>query len=135
VLDIVIGIALAIVLAWGALVAFLFAAGRSTPGARDVLRLLPDTLRLLRALASDPAVPRGPRVRLWLLLAYLASPIDLIPDFIPVIGYLDDAIIVAFVLRGVARAAGAEVLRRRWPGTDDGLRALMNAAGIASDQV
>ena len=63
-------------------------------------------LRLLPRLAADRSLPRGVRVRLALLLAYLASPIDLVPDFIPVIGYADDAIIVAAVLRSVARQAG-----------------------------
>jgi uncharacterized membrane protein YkvA (DUF1232 family) len=74
--------------------------------------------------ASDPTVPRGVRIRLGLLLGYLASPIDLIPDFIPVLGYADDAIIVAFVLRSVARRAGPEALAKHWPGTPDGLEAI-----------
>jgi uncharacterized membrane protein YkvA (DUF1232 family) len=52
---------------------------------------------------------------LWLLLPYLASPIDLIPDFIPVLGLLDDALIVAFVVRHVIRAAGPEVVQEHWP--------------------
>lgn len=70
------------------------------------MRLLPDILRLIPRLARDQALPRGVRVRLWLLLLYLASPIDLIPDFIPVLGYADAAIIVAATLRSVARHAG-----------------------------
>jgi uncharacterized membrane protein YkvA (DUF1232 family) len=60
-------------------------------------------------------------VQLSLLLAYLAIPIDLVPDFVPVLGYADDAIIVSLMLRSVVRRAGAPVLRRHWPGTDDGL--------------
>jgi uncharacterized membrane protein YkvA (DUF1232 family) len=70
------------------------------------------------------------RVRLWLLFGYLAMPFDLIPDFIPVIGYADDAIIVAAVLRSVVRRAGADAVRRHWPGTQDGLAALWRAAGL-----
>jgi len=66
-----------------------------------------------------------------LLLAYLVLPIDLIPDFIPVIGYADDAIIVALALRSVARRAGLEVLEDHWPGTPAGLGAVLRAAGIA----
>jgi uncharacterized membrane protein YkvA (DUF1232 family) len=90
----------------------------------EAVRLLPDLLRLLRRLASDSTVPRGARVRLALLLAYLAIPFDLVPDFVPVLGYADDAIIVSLVLRSVVRRAGSPAVRRHWPGTDDGLAAL-----------
>ena len=96
----------------------------------ETLRLLPDLLRLLRRLASDRSVPRAARARLWLLLGYLAVPIDLVPDFVPVLGYADDAIIVSLVLRSVVRRAGAPVVRRHWPGTDDGLAALGRLTGL-----
>jgi uncharacterized membrane protein YkvA (DUF1232 family) len=90
----------------------------------EAVRLLPDLLRLLRRLASDSTVPRGARVRLALLFAYLALPFDLVPDFVPVLGYADDAIIVSLVLRSVVRRAGSPAVRRHWPGTDEGLAAL-----------
>ena len=90
----------------------------------EAVRLLPDLLRLLRRLAADSTVPRGARVRLSLLLAYLSIPFDLVPDFVPVLGYADDAIVVSLVLRSVVRRAGAPAVRRHWPGTDDGLAAL-----------
>jgi uncharacterized membrane protein YkvA (DUF1232 family) len=96
----------------------------------EAIRLLPDLLRLLQRVARDPNVPRGARVRLWLLLGYLAIPIDPVPDFVPVLGYADDAIIVSLVLRSVVRRAGAPVVRRHWPGTDDGLAALTRLAGL-----
>jgi uncharacterized membrane protein YkvA (DUF1232 family) len=96
----------------------------------EALRLLPDLLRLLRRLAGDRNVPRAARVRLWLLLGYLAMPIDLVPDCVPVIGYADDAIIVTLVLRSVVRRAGAQAIRRHWPGTADGLAALDRLAGL-----
>jgi uncharacterized membrane protein YkvA (DUF1232 family) len=96
----------------------------------EALRLLPDLLRLLRRLAGDRSVPRAVRARLWLLLGYLAFPIDLVPDFIPVLGYADDAIIVSLVLRSVVRRAGPQVIRRHWQGTRDGLAALSRLAGI-----
>jgi uncharacterized membrane protein YkvA (DUF1232 family) len=96
----------------------------------EALRLLPDLLRLLRRLAGDARVPRAARVRLWLLLGYLAIPIDLVPDFVPVLGYADDAIIVSLVLRSVARRAGAPVIRRHWLGTDNGLAALGRLTGL-----
>jgi uncharacterized membrane protein YkvA (DUF1232 family) len=97
---------------------------------KETLRLLPDLVRLLRRLAGDRSVPRATRARLWLLLAYLATPIDLVPDFVPVLGYADDAIIVSLVLRSVVRRAGPHVIRRHWPGTADGLAALSRLAGL-----
>jgi uncharacterized membrane protein YkvA (DUF1232 family) len=96
----------------------------------DALRLGPDVVRLTRRLAADPRVPRGVRVCLVLLLVYLLSPIDLVPDFIPVIGYADDAVIVALVLRFATRHAGAAALDRHWPGTPQGLAALRAVVGI-----
>ena len=95
-----------------------------TVSMRDALRLLPDLIRLLRRLAADPNVPRGVRVRLLLLLAYLLSPIDLIPDFVPVLGYADDIIIVAVALRSVTRRAGQDAVERHWPGTPQGLQVI-----------
>jgi uncharacterized membrane protein YkvA (DUF1232 family) len=91
---------------------------------KQALRLLPDLLRLIKRLAADPDTPRGVRIRLALLLVYLALPIDLIPDFVPVLGYADDAIIVALVLRSATRRAGPDALARQWPGTPEGLIAL-----------
>jgi uncharacterized membrane protein YkvA (DUF1232 family) len=96
---------------------------------KDALRLLPDLLRLIRRLAADRTVAVGIRVRLVLLLAYLLSPIDLVPDFIPVIGYADDAVIVALVLRSVIKRAGADAIRRHWPGSPAGLDVILKAAG------
>jgi len=101
----------------------------------EALRLLPDLLRLLRRLAGDASVPRAARVRLWLLLGYLAIPIDLVPDFVPVLGYADDAIIVSLVLRSVVRRAGASAIRGHWPGTEDGLAALGRLAGLQLSQM
>ncbi|WP_230881836.1 YkvA family protein [Planomonospora sp. ID91781] len=95
----------------------------------EAIRLLPDLLRLTSRLARDRTLPRGVRIRLWLLLGYLALPIDLVPDFIPVLGYADDAIVVAVVLRSVVRVAGPQALERHWPGTGDGLAAVRRLAG------
>jgi uncharacterized membrane protein YkvA (DUF1232 family) len=95
---------------------------------RDALSLLPDLVRLVRRLAVDPSLPRGVRLRLVLLLVYLASPIDLVPDFVPILGYADDAVIVALVLRSVVRRAGTDAVRRHWPGSPQGLRVLLQLA-------
>ncbi|MCT7659540.1 YkvA family protein [Mycobacterium deserti] len=122
--SIPLSIAGGVLVMWLVLVVTLWTTRPDDSGLRDALRLLPDILRLLKRLAADPNLPRRVRVWLALLLGYLALPIDLIPDFIPVLGYADDAIIVALVLRSVTRTVGADVLARHWPGTPDGLAAL-----------
>ena len=129
--DLLFGIAAGLLLAWAVLIAALVVMRPRGGLMRQALRLLPDVLRLLPRLAADRSLPRGVRVRLALLLAYLASPIDLVPDFIPVVGYADDAIIVAAVLRSVVRHAGVQALERHWPGTPDGLAALCRLTGLA----
>ncbi len=127
------GIAVGLLSTWIILVAFLLVARPKGSLLREAMRLLPDTLRLLKRLATDPTLPRDVRVRLWLLFAYLAMPFDLIPDFIPVIGYADDAIIVCLVLRSVVRRAGPDAVQRHWPGTPDGLSALWQVARLQSE--
>jgi uncharacterized membrane protein YkvA (DUF1232 family) len=128
--DLCIGIAAALLLAWLALVLGLLIARPRGGLLREALRVLPDVLRLVRRLAADKSLPRGVRIRLGLLLAYLAVPIDLIPDFIPILGYADDAIIVTAVLRSVVRRAGVEAVRAHWPGTDDGFAAVTRLTGL-----
>jgi uncharacterized membrane protein YkvA (DUF1232 family) len=91
---------------------------------------MPDLVRLLRRLAADPTLPRGVRVRVVLLGLYLALPIDVVPDVIPVIGYADDVLMVIVVLRSVTRRAGPQALDRHWPGTPDGLRTLRTLARL-----
>jgi uncharacterized membrane protein YkvA (DUF1232 family) len=124
------GLAAGLLLAWAALITALLIARPRGGLLREALRLLPDVLRLLPRLAGDPSLPRGVRVRVALLLGYLASPIDLVPDFIPVIGYADDAIIVTAVLRSVVRRAGLQAVQRHWPGTEDGFAALCRLTGL-----
>jgi uncharacterized membrane protein YkvA (DUF1232 family) len=128
--DLLLGIAAAVLLAWLALIVGLVIARPRGGLLREALRVLPDVLRLLSRLAADKTLPRGVRIRLGLLLAYLAIPIDLIPDFIPVLGYADDAIIVTAVLRSVVRVAGIDAVRRHWPGTDDGFTAVTRLTGL-----
>ena len=128
--DLLISIAAALLLAWLALVIALALVCPRGSTLAEALRLLPDVLRLIRRLAADKTIPRGVRIRLALLLAYLAFPIDLIPDFIPVLGYADDAIIVTAVLRSVVRRAGIDAVRAHWPGTDDGFAAVARLTGL-----
>ncbi|WP_062211968.1 YkvA family protein [Demequina oxidasica] len=121
-----------LVILWLILVVIMWVARPDQLRVRDTMRLLPDLIRLLRRLAADDTLPRGVRVRLWLLLAYLVSPIDLVPDFIPVIGYADDAIVVALVLRSTVRRAGAAAVTRHWPGTPEGLATLQHLTRMPS---
>ena len=90
---------------------------------------MPDLGRLFLSLARDRRVPLPRRMQLLLLGCYLASPIDLIPDFIPVIGQLDDAALAALVLRNVVRAAGPEVVSEHWRGTARSLNVVLRLAG------
>jgi len=118
------GVVGGLILIWAVLVAVLWLTKPGEYDVKEALRLLPDLVRLIKRLATDPDTPRGVRIRLVLLLAYLAMPIDLIPDFVPVLGYADDAIIVALVLRSATRSAGTDALAKHWPGTAEGLTAL-----------
>jgi uncharacterized membrane protein YkvA (DUF1232 family) len=128
--ETLIALVAAILLSWLAMVVALVIIRPKGNLLRESLRILPDLIRLLKNLTTDPTVPRGIRVRLGLLMAYLALPFDLIPDFIPVLGYADDAIVVVAVLRSVVRRVGIEPLRAHWPGTPDGFTALCRLAGL-----
>jgi uncharacterized membrane protein YkvA (DUF1232 family) len=121
---------LGVALAWLLLVGALWLGRPDDVSLREALRLLPDLVRLLRGLATDDSLPRGVRVRLWLLLGYLALPVDLVPDVVPVIGYADDAVVVALALRSVSRRAGPEALERHWPGSAQGLDAVRRLARL-----
>ncbi|GAA4610580.1 YkvA family protein [Actinoallomurus liliacearum] len=131
--DIVIAVVAGLAALWLVVIAALWITkGRfDLTALREALRMLPDLIRLLKRLAADPTLPRGVRIRLWLLLTYLLLPIDLVPDFIPIIGYADDAIIVALALRSVIRHAGPEAVERHWPGAGDGLTAILRLAGAS----
>jgi uncharacterized membrane protein YkvA (DUF1232 family) len=106
---------------------WLLAAGRRGD-ARAVAGFVPDCLVLLRRLLADDRVARRDRLLLAAVAVYLATPIDLVPDFIPVAGQLDDAIIVAVVLRSVLRAAGEAPIREHWPGPPQSLDLIMRTA-------
>ena len=129
--DLLVSMGAALLLVWLVLVVVLWRSGRGIAGLSDAARLLPDVIRLVSRLARDRSLSRGVRMRLWLLLGYLASPLDLVPDFIPVVGYADDAIVAALALRSVVRAAGPEPLERHWPGTPDGLLVVRRLAGLS----
>ena len=117
-----------VVLLWGALLLLVWRSRSLAP--REALRLLPDLVRLVRRLAADRSLPRGVRIRLWLLLAYPLSPLDLVPDVIPLLGQADDVVLVAWTLRSVARRAGSDALARHWPGEPGGLALVSRLAGL-----
>lgn len=109
-------VALAIALAvWLSAVLILVLAGPRS-AARELATLIPNLVILFKGLLRDPAVPRSSKVLLGLAVLWLVSPIDLVPEFIPVAGPLDDAIVAALVLRHVLRRTGPDVLRRHWRG-------------------
>jgi uncharacterized membrane protein YkvA (DUF1232 family) len=93
--------------------------------AREIARFLPDCVLLFKRLLRDDRVPRRAKVVLGLLVPYLLMPFDLVPDFIPVAGQLDDAILVAIAIAYVARSAGREVVEDLWPGSERGLRVVL----------
>ena len=118
----------AIALVWAGLVIGLVIAGRRE-GARALASFIPDCIVLLSRLLRDDRVPRRRKLLLAGLVGYLALPFDLVPDFIPVAGQLDDVIVVAFVLRRFLRSGGDELVREHWPGPERSLRLVMKLAG------
>jgi uncharacterized membrane protein YkvA (DUF1232 family) len=128
------GVVVALGVLWVLLLAALWRSRPDDTSARAVLRLLPDVLRLVARLARDGSLPTGVRLRLWLLLGYLALPFDVVPDVIPVIGYADDVVLVLVVLRSVVRRAGEPALRGHWPGTEEGFEMIARLAGLRPAQ-
>jgi uncharacterized membrane protein YkvA (DUF1232 family) len=124
------GVALSLVAAWLVLLAALAIWRPRGVDLAEARRLVPDLVRLVRALIADPSLTRGARRRLVLLVAYLALPLDVVPDFVPVLGYADDVIVVALVLRSVVRRAGPGVVERHWTGSPAGLAVVSRLAGL-----
>jgi len=119
------GVALGATIAlWSLLVAALLALGRRHD-AREVAGFIPDCIVLFKRLLQDPRVPRRAKLAVALLIPYLAMPFDLIPDFIPIAGQLDDAILVAAVVAYVTRRAGRELVEELWPGSKRGLQVVL----------
>ena len=123
---ILLGLAITLAL-YGAFLVALLVAGRRSD-AQALATLIPDCLILFRALLRDPRVPRSRKLLLAALIGYLAMPFDLVPDFIPVAGQLDDAIVVALVLRGLVRSGGPELVREHWRGPDRSLAVILRLA-------
>ncbi len=106
----------------------LFIAGKRTH-ARAIGGFIPDCIILFKRLLQDSRTPKRYRFELILLIGYLALPIDLIPDFIPVAGQLDDAIIVTLVLRRIVKSVGVEVVKELWTGPTSSLNVILKLTG------
>ena len=115
-------------------VAALIAAGRRED-ARALAGFIPDCLVLIGRLARDQRLPRARRACLFIALGYLALPIDLVPDFLPGIGQLDDAVVVGLAIRFVVRGGGNALVREAWPGPEASLTLVLRAAGLETNCV
>jgi uncharacterized membrane protein YkvA (DUF1232 family) len=113
-------------------VAALIAAGRRED-ARALAGFIPDCIVLVSRLARDSRVSRPRRVALFAVLGYLALPIDLVPDFLPGIGQLDDAVVLGLALRVIVRGGGSELVREAWPGPQASLALVLRAAGLETN--
>lgn len=122
--------ALTAALLYAVLVAVLIVAGRRE-GARAAAAFVPDCVVLFKRLLSEPRLARRKKLVLAALIPYLLMPFDLVPDFIPVAGYLDDAVIVAFVLRYVLRGSGPGLIQEHWPGPPASLKVVIRLAGLS----
>jgi uncharacterized membrane protein YkvA (DUF1232 family) len=114
---------------WVVLLVVFWALRPKNVSARQILTVVPDVLRLLRSIITDATAPFDVRIALVGLLAWIVSPIDLIPEFIPALGPLDDVVVAVVAMRYVRRRLGVADLRRRWVGSDDGFALLLRVIG------
>ena len=118
--------AAAVLASWGLLILL---ARRMPPGiVRDLAAFIPDCVTTIRRLRKDPRVPRRAKVAVLIAGMWVASPIDLIPEFLPVIGPLDDIVVVALALRYAGRQVPREVILAAWPGRPHLLERLLGPA-------
>ena len=127
--NLVVGVIVGLIVVWAILLVILWLLRPKGVPVREIVRVIPDLLRLLRSLIADRAVPLDVRAALVVLLVWIISPIDLIPEFLPGIGPLDDVIVAVVALRYTRRRLGIEELRRRWPGSEDGFAVLTRVIG------
>ena len=103
--------------------------------ASDAVYLLPNLIKLLGRLVKDPRVPRRSKVVIGAALAYLVSPVDLIPEFVPVIGFADDVVLVSYAINHLITVAGEDVVLEHWDGPRDMLELVRSVLEVASDLV
>lgn len=123
------GIVVALVALWVFLLVLFWALRPRGVPVREILGVIPDVVRLVRSVIGDRAAPLDVRLVLVGLLAWIVSPIDLIPEFIPVLGPLDDVVVAIVAMRYVRRRLGIDDLRRRWVGSDAGFALLVRVVG------
>lgn len=99
---------------------------------KALLRALPDIARMIARVAVDPRLPRAAKIALVAAVAYLVSPVDLIPDFIPFVGYLDDLLVAAVLVDGVLNYVDRGLVLKYWPGSAEALERLAHAARLLS---
>lgn len=126
---IAVGMVAGLVALWALLIALLWLFRPRGVGLREALAIVPDLLRLIRSLIGDRTTPLDVRAVLVAMLVWIVSPIDLIPDFIPVIGPLDDVAVAVLALRYTRRRLGIERLRSRWTGSSAGFDLVVRAIG------
>ena len=129
-LHTVVTVTLAFLAVWALLIAAMLISGRKWQ-AIAAAKVLPDLVRLLKGLARDPRVSRGSKWMLGFAALWVVSPIDLIPEFIPVAGPLDDIVVVALVLRHVLKKAGRQVVTDHWTGDPAVLERILRLSGAA----
>jgi len=103
--------------------------------AKDAVLLVPNFVKLVARLLADPRVPRRSKIALGMAAAYVASPIDLVPEFIPVLGWLDDLLILTYVLDRVIERAGPELVEEHWDGPGDLLGLIRDVLGLARNAI
>lgn len=128
-ISLIVGIVVGVVALWAALLVVFWLFRPKDVSVRELVRLLPDLLRMLRTIVTDRSAPLDVRAVLAGLMVWIISPIDLIPEFIPGLGPLDDVVVAIVALRYVRRRLGVADLRRRWRGTDDGFALLIRVIG------
>jgi len=97
---------------------------------KQLLRVLPNLVRLIARLVNDPLLPRAAKIALAAAMVYLASPLDLLPDFIPLVGYLDDLLLASVVVDGLLNWVDRAVVLKYWPGSPDSLERVARAARL-----
>jgi uncharacterized membrane protein YkvA (DUF1232 family) len=130
-LRLIAGIFAGIIALWVILLLVFWALRPRSVSARELVGIIPDVLRLLRSIITDRSAPLDVRVVLVVLLVWIVSPIDLIPEFIPVLGPLDDVVVAIVSMRYVRRRLGSEELRRRWAGSPEGFALLARVIGTS----
>lgn len=123
------GVVAGLIALWLALLALLWVLRPRGVAARELIRVVPDVVRLLRTTITDPTVPLDARLVLLALVAWILSPVDLIPEFVPVLGPLDDVVVAVAAMRYVRWRLGIDGIRRRWSGSEDGLVLLTRIIG------